>query len=176
MANKPGWAGPALAGLLGASALAAACGANAQALTDEAVVRGMNVWKNVGNCARCHAWNGLGNRVEEEEGRGLKSQAPPLVKTALDAPAIDETVRCGRPGSVMPRHDERAWKDFKCFGLGEADIGKDAPDRAPRSLSDQQVKDVVAYIIAFYKSGEMTYDKCVAYYGGPTRTCDSYKK
>ncbi len=168
--------GGALAAVLGAMALGAAGGAQAQALADEAAVRGMNAWKNIGNCARCHAWTGLGARVEEEEGRGLKTEPPKLPNTALDAAAIEEAIRCGRPGSIMPRHDERAWRDDKCYGLTQAEIGKDIPDRAPRSLTDQQIKDLVAFVIAFYKSGEMTFAKCETYYGAGARSCDSYKK
>jgi mono/diheme cytochrome c family protein len=173
MAKKPKLALWALAATIGAVLHAGA--ASAQAL-DEAVVRGMNVYKNVGNCARCHAWSGLGARVEEEEGRGLKTEPPKLVNSPLPAEAMEEAVRCGRPGSVMPRHDERAWREYKCYDLTQAEIGKELPDKAPRSLTDAQIKDVVAFIVAFYKAGEMTFAKCEAYYGAGARSCDSYKK
>ena len=42
-------------------------------------------------------------------------------------------------------------------------------------LQDQEIKDVVNWILYAYKDGGMNKDKCLMYYGGASRNCDSLK-
>jgi hypothetical protein len=145
----------------------------ANAPDDAAIQRGLTVWRDVAICRYCHGWDAKGALVEGYP------PATPLVGTMLDRDALIEAVSCGRPRPGMPRHRADAWtKDYPCYGMLKEEIGNDYPDPPQRRyLSPREIEDVADYVIAFYKSGPMTYENCQKYYApAGSRLCDQYKK
>lgn len=139
---------------------------------EAAVARGLQVWRDVAICRYCHGWDAKGALVEGYP------PATPLVNTILERDQLIEAVACGRPRPGMPRHRVDAWtKAYECYGMVKEDIGTDYPDPPQRRyLSAREIEDVVDYVIAVYKSGEMTYDNCQKYYApSGSRLCDQYK-
>lgn len=121
------------------------------------------------NCIGCHKWHGGG-------GGGYGGAALSLRETSLDAAQIAEVVRCGRPGTGMPFHDEAAYGSLECYGMTKADAGKDMPPRARKFLSESEVEAVAAYVETAIKGkGEPTLDDCVAFWGADSRECRSMK-
>jgi mono/diheme cytochrome c family protein len=128
----------------------------AAAQNQAAVDRGRELYKRVGFCFQCHNWDGNGARS--------------LVTTKLDREGLLEVIRCGRPGTNMPRHGKGSWSpEVACYGLTASDIGPDLP-RSPqgRYLTEAELSDVVDYILAVYKDKRMTHENCRAWFGERT--------
>ena len=139
----------------------------------EAVARGLLVYRDTANCKYCHGWDAKGALVEGYP------PATPLVRTLLDRDQLIETISCGRPRPGMPRHRVNAWtKDYLCYGMTKEEIGQDYPDEPQRRyLSQREIEDVADYVLAVYKTGDMTYENCQKYYApNGSRLCDQYKK
>ena len=116
-------------GLVIAALTVAFMGASAAHAQDEATVKaGLEIWKSSG-CSNCHGPFANGDKDDDEAPTGAN-----LRTTRLDAAALKETIRCGRPGAGMPSFDEGAYKVRACGG---APVGP-APDDlypAPRNLT-----------------------------------------
>jgi len=136
---------------------------------ERSVRRGYTVFKDKAQCEFCHAWDGGGQTSE------YGGVAPSLRATQLDRDQIAEVVRCGRPGTNMPYHDQRAYTDDRCYGMTAAQIGDQIPPKPIEPLSDRSINDVADYVFEHLKGrGEPTYDECLEYWG-PGRFCDRYK-
>lgn len=156
-----------------AALLWAAPSATAQAQDGDSVSRGLRIFRDIAICRYCHGWDGRGALVEGYP------PAPTLVETLLGKEEIIEAVSCGRPRPGMPRHRRNAWTaEYKCYEMVKEEIGEDYPDEPQRRyLSPQEIEDVADYVIAFYKNGPMTFEKCQSYYAGQgsSRVCDQFK-
>ena len=181
-------AGIGLVGLAGiAPTLAqnapAPAAAGAAAPDMASIARGLTIFKTTAQCVFCHNWDGTGARTEPMEDLGRTFDKPSFVNTQLDPGGIEEAARCGRPGTIMPRHDRTSWSaDHKCYGLTKEELATtplqfplDPVGPGSRYLQDQEIKDVVNWIIYAYKNGGMNKEKCVMYYGATNRNCDSLK-
>lgn len=136
--------------------------------------RAVQVWKVTGYCVLCHDWTGMGARVEAEEDRGLNANAPKLVDIKLSKAEIEEAIRCGRPGSIMPWHDASAWNARPCYGMMRAEIGSKLPDPPRvRPLTEQKIQDVMRYVDEIMRTGGLnTKERCARYWGSPdARQC-----
>ena len=56
-------------------------------------------------------------------------------------------VKCGRPGTGMPFHDQFAYTDKRCYGVTRAELGKDVPPLG-ESLQPREIDAVVKYLFA----------------------------
>lgn len=122
------------------------------------------------NCFGCHKWHGGG-------GGSYGGAALSLRRTELDREQIIEIVRCGRPGTGMPYHERDAYSDGRCNGLTEKDLADAMPPRAPQPLRLPEIEAVADYVIAAIKGrGEPTLDECLAFWGGESRMCNSYRE
>jgi mono/diheme cytochrome c family protein len=130
---------------------------------------GKEIFKTKAQCQYCHKWDGGGDQ-------GYGGNALSLRKTQLTAEQLAEVVKCGRPATGMPYHDERAYTDKRCFGLVRDDLGKDMPPMAVESLQPREIDAVVKYLFArVVGHGDATYDDCVEFWGKDTRQCEPMK-
>ena len=122
------------------------------------------------NCVGCHKWHGGG-------GGGYGGAALSLRKTELDKDQIIETVKCGRPGTGMPFHDQFAYTDKRCYGITRAELGNDVPPEPNAFLNADEIDAVVKYLFAkAIGRGPSTYEDCVEFWGTETRQCEPMKQ
>jgi len=161
------------AAILAALFAAATMPAHAQAsLSPEearALEYGKEIYKVKANCQYCHKWDASGDT-------GYGGIALSLRKTALTPEQFAEVVKCGRPGTGMPFHDQFAYTDKRCYGVTRAELGKDAP-LLGESLQPREIDAVVKYLFAkAVGRGPATYEDCVEFWGQDTRQCEPMKK
>lgn len=149
-------------------ALSVAAAAHAD---ERSVRRGYNVFKEKAQCEFCHNWDGGGQTSE------YGGVAPSLRATQLDRDQIAEVVRCGRPGTNMPYHDQRAYTDDRCYGMTAEDIGDQIPNRGAVTLQRPQIDQLADYVAEVVKNrGPVTFEECEAYFGGASSVCQPYPK
>jgi mono/diheme cytochrome c family protein len=130
---------------------------------------GKEIYKVKANCQFCHKWDASGDT-------GYGGIALSLRKTALTREQFVEVIKCGRPMTGMPYHDQYAYTDKRCFGMTREDLGKDMP-LLGESLSAREIDAVVKYLYArAVGRGEATYEDCVDFWGKDTRQCEPMKK
>jgi len=130
---------------------------------------GKEIYKVKANCQFCHKWDASGDT-------GYGGIALSLRKTALTREQFIEVIKCGRPMTGMPYHDQYAYTDKRCFGMTREDLGKNMP-LLGESLSAREIDAVVKYLYArAVGRGEATYEDCVDFWGKDTRQCEPMKK
>jgi mono/diheme cytochrome c family protein len=124
-----------------------------------AVERGFAVWKKQ-DCIGCHGWAGNGERI------GENPTGPSLRALDYDAATLKETILCGRPGTPMPYHDPRAYKDDRCFGMTAADVGTQQLIKG-KAMTSAEADDLVSYMLdsMLGRPDQPNQDECRAYYG-----------
>jgi mono/diheme cytochrome c family protein len=131
---------------------------------------GKEIFKNKAQCQYCHKWDGGGDQ-------GYGGNALSLRKTQLTPEQLAEVIKCGRPTTGMPYHDERAYTDKRCYDYTRADLGKDMPPMAVESLQPREIDAVVKYMMArVVGHTTATYEDCVDFWGKDTRQCEPLKK
>ena len=127
---------------------------------------GKEIYKIKANCQFCHKWDASGDT-------GYGGVALSLRKTALNREQFAEVIKCGRPGTGMPYHDQYAYTDKRCYGMTRDDVGKNMP-LLGESLSPREIDAVVKYLFAkAVGRGESTYQDCVDFWGTETRASAS---
>ena len=96
---------------------------------------GKEIYKVKANCQFCHKWDASGDQ-------GYGGIALSLRKTALTPEQFAEVVKCGRPGTGMPYHDQFAYTDKRCYGVTREELGKDMPPLG-ESLQPREIDAVV---------------------------------
>jgi len=131
---------------------------------------GKEIFKTKATCQLCHKWDASGDQ-------GYGGNALSLRNTQLTREQLAETVKCGRPATGMPYHDQFAYTDKRCYGLTRADLGSDMPPGPNAFLNAREIDAVVKYLFATdVGRGESTYDDCVAFWGKDTRQCEPMKQ
>jgi mono/diheme cytochrome c family protein len=131
----------------------------ALAQDDSKVKAGLEAWKTAG-CADCHGSFADGDKARDEAPTGAN-----LRQTRLNAAALTETIRCGRPMADMPKFDADAYTKRACYGKPLGPV-PDALYPTPRALSPSEIEAVVAYLQArIIGHGKVTPAECAAYYG-----------
>jgi mono/diheme cytochrome c family protein len=141
------------------------------AKVDEAKVKsGLSIWRSSG-CSECHGAFANGEKERDEAPTGAN-----LRQTRLDDATIAETIRCGRPGVGMPSFDADAYKERGCYGQPAGETPDDL-DPAGRTLSAQEIGDVVTYLRArIVGKRAVTPEECAFYYGDQASSfCDEPK-
>lgn len=141
------------------------------AYEDPALARGLKYYRDIANCKFCHAWNGVGSRVE---GEPIPAS---LVKSELTRDQLIEVVACGRIASGMPNHLRGSYTaEHPCYGLTKDDVDrKEMPRRPFAQLTGEQIEDLVTYVQAVYQGKEMTYEGCAAYFERDAPQCARFK-
>lgn len=134
------------------------------------IEHGKDIFKAKAVCQYCHKWDGSGDQ-------GYGGNAPSLRATKLTRAQVTETVKCGRPGTGMPFHDQYAYTDKRCYGVTRDQLGNDVPPEPNAFLNPDEIDDVVDYLFAkVVGRGPSTYEECVEFWGQDTRQCEPMKK
>lgn len=130
---------------------------------------GMSVYKTKVDCGRCHGWPGNGVPDDPRSRAGSNLRATQLTREQLI-----EVIKCGRPGTLMPHFDARAYEDDRCYGVTRADLGDQTPPASPTSLIQREIVAVVDYLEArVIGRGAVTREECVEFFG-ETPVCNEY--
>lgn len=121
------------------------------------VTAGMKVWQDAG-CSSCHG------TFAEGGGGGEQPVGPSLRKTRLAREAIEETIKCGRPGTQMPYNLRGAYTRVACFGMPLGAVPAEVAGRG--QLTPDDVGALGEYLMArIVGKGTVTKVECVQYYG-----------
>ena len=142
--------------------------AGAQAQEDYAYAR--RLFNDKALCQYCHGWAGDG------AGEGQAGAAPSLRVTRLNRNQIVEIITCGRPGTPMPRFDENAYVDKRCYNVTEKELGSRTPPLPPGSpLNQREIEAIADYISnKLVGAGPVTRAECEETFGKDNRTCAQY--
>jgi mono/diheme cytochrome c family protein len=83
---------------------------------------GRRLFLDKSQCLYCHGWAGDGAGEPQSNGAAAN-----LRVTALKRDQLIEVVKCGVPGKAMPHFDEETYTDKRCYGVTEAELGRDTP-------------------------------------------------
>ena len=134
------------------------------------IEHGKDIFKTKATCQFCHKWDGSGDQ-------GYGGNALSLRATKLTSAQIAETVKCGRPATGMPFHDEFAYADKRCYNITRAELGNDVPPQPNAFLNSDEIDAVVKYLFArVVGRGPSTYEECVEFWGAETRQCEPMKQ
>jgi mono/diheme cytochrome c family protein len=134
------------------------------------IEHGKDIFKTKAVCQFCHKWDASGDQ-------GYGGNALSLRKTRLTRDQVVETVKCGRPGTGMPFHDQFAYGDKRCYGVTRDELGNDMPPEPNAFLNADEIDAVVKYLFArVVGRGPSTYQDCVDFWGSETRQCEPMKQ
>jgi hypothetical protein len=153
-------------------ALAATSAARAADPAD--IADGMRLYRQKADCQSCHGWAADGHKMDNQSPDGAN-----LRETTLDRAGLIETIKCGRPGTLMPAFDKFAYSDGRCFGLKQADLRARQLTIAdpPSTLQPVEVERIADFLIAkVVGKGPMDHAKCVEYWGSDVEACKEFAK
>ena len=131
---------------------------------------GRRLFLDKAQCLYCHGWAGDGaGEPQSNGGANLRT-------TTLKRDQLIEVIGCGVPGKAMPHFDEQAYADKRCYGVTEADLGRDTPALPPgATLNRREIEAVADYLLAkVIGRGEITRQECEEVYGDAARQCARY--
>lgn len=134
---------------------------------------GRRVFQDKAQCPYCHGWAGDGSGEPQSSGGAAN-----LRKTKLDREQLIEVVSCGVPGTAMPRFDDQAYAEKRCYnGVSEAEVGQQLPPLPPGSvLAPREIAALVDFLQAkIIGRGPITRQECLEALGErAARTCAQY--
>jgi mono/diheme cytochrome c family protein len=133
---------------------------------------GRRIFLDKAQCLYCHGWAGDGAGEPQSNGAAANLRVTPLKRDQLI-----EVVTCGVPGKAMPHFDEEAYTDKRCYGVTEAQLGRDTPALPPGStLNKREIEAVVDYLLAkvIGRGPVVTRGECEEAYGVGARQCGKY--
>jgi mono/diheme cytochrome c family protein len=152
-------------------ALAAAAAAITAATADD-VGFGRRVFYNIAQCTYCHGWAGDGSGEPQSSGGAAN-----LRETKLTREQLVEVISCGIPGKAMPRFDDTAYAEKRCYGgITEQAVGQYLPALPAGSvLTPREVNAVVDFLQArIVGRGPITRAECEDVFGEGARSCKEY--
>ena len=122
-------------------------------------------------CSYCHGWAGDGAGEGQSNGGAAN-----LRQTRLNREQLVMLIMCGRPGTAMPRFDESAYSDKRCYDMTEAQLGPRTPALPPGStLQTREAEAIADYVLAkFAGRGAATRTECEESFGKGARACGEY--
>jgi mono/diheme cytochrome c family protein len=133
---------------------------------------GRRMFLDKAQCSYCHGWAGDGAGEPQSSGAAAN-----LRITTLKRDQLIEVITCGIPGKAMPHFDEDAYTDKRCYGVTEAELGRDTPALPPGStLNKREIAAVADYLLAKVvgRGPDITKAECEEAYGEGARMCTSY--
>jgi hypothetical protein len=133
---------------------------------------GRRMFLNKAQCSYCHGWAGDGAGEPQSSGAAAN-----LRITTLTRDQLIEVISCGIPGKAMPHFDEDAYTDKRCYGVTEAELGRDTPALPPGStLNKREITAVADYLLAKVvgRGPDITKAECEEAYGDGARMCNRY--
>jgi Cytochrome C oxidase, cbb3-type, subunit III len=134
---------------------------------------GRRIFQDKAQCVFCHGWAGDGAGAPQSSGGAAN-----LRETKLNRQQLIEVINCGRPGQAMPRFDDQAYAEKRCYGgVTEAALGQDLPPLPPGSLLQRrEIEALVDFLQAkIINRGPITRDECLEAFGErAARSCAQY--
>ena len=134
---------------------------------------GRRVFQDKAQCPYCHGWAGDGAGEPQSSGGAAN-----LRETKLTREQLIEVISCGVPGKAMPRFDDEAYAEKRCYnGVSEADLGQYLPPLPPGSvLNQREIEALVDFLQAkIIGRGPITRVECLEALGErAARTCSQY--
>ena len=133
---------------------------------------GRRVFLDKAQCSYCHGWAGDGAGEPQSNGAAANLRVTPLKRDQLI-----EVITCGVPGKAMPHFDEDAYADKRCYGVTEAELGRDTPALPPgATLNKREIEAVADYLLAkvIGRGPVITREECEEAYGDGARQCARY--
>jgi hypothetical protein len=124
---------------------------------------GRRIFQDKAQCVFCHGWAGDGAGAPQSSGGAAN-----LRETKLTREQLIEVISCGRPGAAMPRFDDQAYAEKRCYGsISEAALGQDLPPLPPGSLlQNREIEALVDFLQAkIINRGPITRDECFEAFG-----------
>jgi hypothetical protein len=151
--------------LLGASPLAVPASAQPDA------AYGRRLYLEKAQCSYCHGWAADGAGEPQSNGGAAN-----LRESKLTREQLVEVILCGRPTTPMPRFDEDAYTDDRCYGMTEKDLGAQVPALPPGgTLRKREAEAVADYLLAkVIGRGRVTRGECEEVFGAGARSCEAY--
>jgi mono/diheme cytochrome c family protein len=134
---------------------------------------GRRLYLDKAQCSFCHGWAADGAGEPQSNGG-----AADLRQTQLNRDQLVEVIMCGRPGTPMPRYDELAYTDKRCYEVTEKDIGALVPALPPgATLQKREAEAIADYLLArVIGRGPVTREECEETFGKGARSCGQYPK
>jgi hypothetical protein len=122
-------------------------------------------------CLYCHGWAGDGAGEPQSNGAAANLRVSPLKREQLI-----EVITCGVPGKAMPHFDEEAYADRRCYGVTEAELGRDTPPLPPGSTLNKREIEVADYLLAKVvgRGRVIAREECEEAYGAGARESVRY--
>jgi hypothetical protein len=120
---------------------------------------GRRIYQDKAQCGFCHGWAGDGAGAPQSNG-----SAANLRETKLSRDQLIEVISCGRPGAAMPRFDNEAYAEKRCYGgVTEAALGQDLPPLPTGSLlQHREIEALIDFLQAkIINRGPITRDECL---------------
>ena len=132
---------------------------------------GRRLYLDKAQCSFCHGWAADGAGEPQSNGG-----ASDLRQSQLNRDQLVEVIMCGRPGTPMPRYDEQAYTDKRCYDVTEATIGALVPALPPGStLQKREAEAIADYLLAkVVGRGPVTREECEEAFGKGERSCSQY--
>jgi mono/diheme cytochrome c family protein len=133
---------------------------------------GRRMFLDKAQCSYCHGWAGDGAGEPQSSGAAAN-----LRITTLKRDQLIEVITCGIPGKAMPHFDEDAYTDKRCYGVTEAELGRDTPALPPGStLNSREIAAVADYLLAKVvgRGPDIIKAECEEAYGEGARICNRY--
>ena len=132
---------------------------------------GRRLYLDKAQCSYCHGWAADGAGDPQSNGGAAN-----LRQSFLNRAQVIEVIMCGRPGTPMPRYDEDAYSDARCYGMTEAELGAKTPGLPPGStLQKREVEAVADYLLAkIIGRGPVRREECEEAFGKDARSCGEY--
>ena len=121
------------------------------------------IFQDKAQCVFCHGWAGDGAGAPQSSGGAAN-----LRETKLNRAQLIEVISCGRPAQAMPRFDDQAYAEKRCYGgISEAALGQDLPPLPPGSLlQHREIEALVDFLQAkIINRGPITRDECLEAFG-----------
>jgi len=122
-------------------------------------------------CSYCHGWAADGAGEPQSNGG-----AASLRQSHLNREQLIEVIMCGRPATPMPHFDEDAYTDKRCYGMTEAELGRQVPALPPgATLQKREAAAIADYLLAkVIGRGPITREECEEMFGADARRCGAY--
>src|SRR4030081_2406055 len=161
---------PRSTALVAAAALAATMTALAAQPADPAAY-GRRLYHHKAQCSFWHG--GAADGAGEPQSNG---GAANLRQSFLNREQLIEVIRCGRPGTPIPQHDQLAYPDKRCYGVAEADPGAQRPAPPPSTtLQKREIEAIADYLLAkVIGHRPVTREDCEEMFGQGARSCGQY--
>jgi hypothetical protein len=134
---------------------------------------GRRIFQDKAQCVFCHGWAGDGAGAPQSSGGAANLREAKLTREQLI-----EVISCGRPGAAMPRFDDQAYAEKRCYGgVTEAALGQDLPPLPPGSLLQRrEIEALIDFLQAkIINRGPITREECLEALGDrAARSCAQY--